>query len=144
MAKPKVGDYLVLQTGVALIQSATPKSIDYVSSYSNRKDPESMPVLLLTPAGVKTWKLKDRIVSFRVSPSWFPEYAELICAKTTADAGAKYKRTLGLRLLRVPKDSLLGSLDWCEVNQAAAKELTKLSQTADPSNWLSINILGYA
>ena len=144
MPKPKQGDYLVLQNGTAVIQSVTPNSIDYIDSYEHRRDPESMPVGMLTPVGARGWRIKDRLVYFSVGPARYLESFDKLSAKTIADAGSKYKRTLGLALLKIPKNTVLSSLGWAEVNQAAAKELTKLSLTSDATKWLSITILGYA
>jgi hypothetical protein len=143
MPKPKSGDYLVLQKGTGLIQTVTPKSVEYVTDYGSRKDPESLPVAMLTPIGLRAWRLKDRLVQFTVAPLAHPNNHEPVVAKTIADAGAKYKRTLGLQLLRISKNATLSSLEWAKVNIAASRELEDLAQTSDPTKWLSVKILGY-
>jgi hypothetical protein len=143
MSKPKSGDYLVLQKGTGLIQTVTPKSVEFISDYGSRRDPESMPVAMITPIGSRAWRIKDRLVQFIVSPVFHAGNHELVTAKTIADAGARYKRALGLRLLRISENATLSSLEWAKVNIAASRELTNLAQTEDPSKWLSIKILGY-
>ena len=133
----------MLNVGTATIQSVSKTEVEYVEGYASRRDTASLPMIDLSPIGVCAWKVKDKLINFRVGPARYPDRSEYITAKTIADAGAKYKRMTGLYLLNVSKRATVLPINWPEVILAANRELASLAQNEDTTKWLTITVLGY-